>query len=283
MITALVSKKGGVGKSTTAVSLAAALALAGRRTLLIDLDSQASASLSLGVPRHLLAPSTADVLLRDMPAWRAVRATALPNLHLLTASADLHGVEEELTRMPEPASRLRRALVDLTPDYEITLIDCPATMSLITTNALVAADSFVLPVVPQYLALEGVQNLLEAIRRMHRRYGAVARLAGILLTMVDYRTRAGKENAARLRQLYGDRVFAVEVRTNVRLAEAPERGMTIFEYDARSSGARAYQLLSQEFLWRTAADGQPEVEQGPGPRRAEAYRFMGGSASATQR
>ncbi len=282
MITALVSKKGGVGKTTTAVSLAAALALAGRRTLLIDLDSQASASLSLGVPRHLLAPSTADVLLREMPAWRAVRATALPNLHLLTASADLHDVEEELTQMPDPAKRLQRALVDLTPDYEITLIDCPATMSLITTNALVAADSFMLPVVPQYLALEGVQNLLEGVRRMRHRYGTGARLAGIVLTMVDYRTRAGKENAARLRALYGDRVFAVEVRTNVRLAEAPERGLTIFEYDARSTGARAYQLLSQEFLWRTAADGQPEAQAGPGPRRAEAYRFPQSSASGPQ-
>ncbi len=273
MITALVSKKGGVGKTTTAVSLAAALALAGRRTLLIDLDSQASASLSLGVPRHLLAPSTADVLLRDMPAWRAVRATTVPNLHLLTASADLHGIEEELTRMPDPAQRLHRSLVDVTPDYEITLIDCPATMSLITTNALVAADTFILPVVPQYLALEGVQNLLESVRRMRRRYGASARLAGILLTMVDYRTRAGSENTARLRELYRDRIFAVEVRTNVRLAEAPERGVTIFEYDPRSTGARAYQLLSQEFLWRTAADGQPELQAGPGPRRAEAYRF----------
>ena len=283
MITALVSKKGGVGKSTTAVNLAAALALAGRRTLLIDLDSQASASLSLGVQRHLLAPSTADVLLRDMPAWRAVRATALPNLHLLTASADLHGIEEELARMPEPAKRLQRALVDLTPDYEITLIDCPATMSLITTNALVVADSFLVPVIPQYLALEGVQNLLEGVRRMRSRYGASVRLAGILLTMVDYRTRAGKENAVRLRELYGDRVFAIEVRTNVRLAEAPEQGLTIFEYDARSTGARAYQLLSQEFLWRTAADGQPEVQPGPGPRRAEAYRFMRPPAAGLQR
>jgi chromosome partitioning protein len=283
MITALVSKKGGVGKSTTAVSLAAALARTGRRTLLIDLDSQASASLSVGVPRHLLAPSTGDVLLRDLPAWRAVRATSQPNLHLLTASADLNGIEEELRRMPNPAQQLQRALVDLTPDYAVTLIDCPATMSLITTNALFAADSFILPVVPQYLALEGVQNVLESVRRMQRRYGASSRLAGILLTMVDYRTRAARENTTRLRDLYGDRVFAVEVRINVRLAEAPERGETIFEFDAASSGARAYQLLSQEFLWRTAADGQPQIQPGPGPRRAEAYRFIPPTAAALKR
>ena len=274
MITALVSKKGGVGKSTTAVNLAAALAMAGRRTLLIDLDSQASASLSLGVPRHLLGPSTADVLLRDMPAWRAVRATALPRLQLLTGSADLAGAEQELSEMPNPAKRLQRALVDLTPDYAATIIDCPASMSLLTANALVAADDFVLPVVPQYLAIEGVENLLDAVRRMRRRYGNSARLAGILLTMVDYRTRTGRENSKRLRELYGDRVFAVEVRINVRLAEAPERGQSIFEYDPSSTGARAYQLLSQEFLWRTAADGQPSAQTGPGPRRAEAYRFM---------
>ncbi len=255
MITALVSRKGGVGKTTTAVNLSAAFAARGRRTLLVDLDSQCSASLSLGVDRRALAPSSADLLLHGASAPEVIRPTTVPGLDLITSSVDLLSADVELGLTTGLRRRLRSALEPVRGRYDQILLDCPPSLSVMPQTALVAADNFVVPIVPQYLAVEGLQNLLDAVGRLGDRFGFAPKPLGIVLTMVDYRTREMRQQVDLVRRTFGDMVFAVEVRINVRLAEAPAAGQTIFDYDARSTGARAYGLLAEEMLLRAGAFG----------------------------
>lgn len=250
MIVALISKKGGVGKTTSAVSLAAAAGEQGRRVLLIDLDSQASASRSLGVDRGGLAPSLADVLMWDLPIHQAIRATGSPGLDLLTASADLVAADVELGKSGTPEQRLRRALEPVRDEYDLIFLDCPPSMSLLPVNALAAADAFVAPVVPQFLAIEGVESLLKAAARVRIHHNRDLEWLGLLLTMVDYRNNATRDNVARLRTAYGEAVFGVEIRINIRLAEAPEHGRTILQYDPHATGAEAYRLATEELQLR---------------------------------
>ena len=260
MITAVLNRKGGVGKTTTAVNIAAAVAAQGYKVLLIDLDSQASTSLSLGVPRWALAPSSADVLLNATPAMEAVRATRVMGLHLMTASTDLSSFDRELSILPNREGRLHTALRPIRNRYDYIFIDCPSVSSLAPLNALVAADYYIVPVVPHYLAIEGIRNLCASADRLLARLGVPTRLLGIVLTMVDYRAKATRQNVAQLREEFGNSVFAIEIRTNIRLAEAPAAGKTIFEFDDSSSGADAYRLVADEFLMRiqeqeASADG----------------------------
>jgi chromosome partitioning protein len=268
MITALVSRKGGVGKTTTAVNLGAALAAQGKRVLLVDLDPQSSASLSLGVPRDQLGPSSADVLLHNLPAWEAVRPTSTDNLSLMTASADLQRTDAELSVFSKKEGRLKAALAPLKDRYDHILLDCPSSLSLLPVNALVASNAFIVPASPQYLAITGVMNLIGAADRLAWTAGARTLPLGILLTMVDYRTKLTRRTVDRIRAEHGPLVFAMEIRINTRLAEAPEAGQTIFEYDPCATGAEAYRLLADEYLLRAGVverAGNPGNGASPGP------------------
>lgn len=251
MITALVSRKGGVGKTTTAVNLGAALAEKGQRVLLVDLDPQASASLSLGVPRERLSPSSADVLLGGTPLADVIRPTATKGLSVVTASIDLQRADSELGVFSKKESRLRSALTPLVERYDQILLDCPASLSILPVNALVASNAFIVPTTPQFLATAGVSNLIAAAERLTWTAGARTLPLGILLTMVDYRTKLTRKTVDRIRSEHGPLAFAIEVRINVRLAEAPEAGQTIFQYDPGATGAEAYRLLADEYLLRT--------------------------------
>ncbi|HEV3076452.1 MAG TPA: AAA family ATPase [Thermoanaerobaculia bacterium] len=250
MIIALISRKGGVGKTTTAVNLSAALARSGKRVLLVDLDSQASASLSLGVDRGALAPSVADVLAGAVAVAQTVRETATHGLHLITASVDLVHADADLARSRGREGRLRAALAPIAGAYDFIFLDCPPSLSLLPVNAVVASDAFLAPVVPQFLAASGITNLLAAAQRVAWDAGVRTRPLGVLLTMVDYRTRATRETIDLIRGELGTLVFAIEIRVNTRLAEAPRAGQTIFQFDPSATGAAAYQLLAEELLLR---------------------------------
>ncbi len=250
MIIALVSRKGGVGKTTTAVNLSAALAEQGRRVLLVDLDPQASASLSLGVPRERLSPSSADVLLGGAPLAGLIRPTATENLSLVTASIDLQRADSELGVYSRKESRLKSALAPVAERFDHILLDCPASLSILPVNALVASNAFIVPTTPQFLAAAGVTNLIASAERLSWTAGTRTLPLGILLTMVDYRTKQTRTTVDRIRAEHGPLVFAIEVRINTRLAEAPEAGQTIFQYDPKAKGAESYRLLADELLLR---------------------------------
>jgi chromosome partitioning protein len=248
--TAIVSAKGGVGKTTTSVNLGAALASLGHTVLVVDLDCQASASLSLGLQRHQFAPSAADVLLRNEPAGRAIRPTRQAGLWVLPASADLVSVEGDLNPSRGRERVLARALEPLRERFDHILIDCPPGLGLLSRNALVAADCFLVPAVPHFLAIEGIENLVEAVSRLDFRCQTRTPLVGIVSTLVDLRIRSVRENLERLRAVFASDVFVVEVRVNSRLAEAPAHGSTILEHDPSCVGANCHRLLAEEYAMR---------------------------------
>jgi chromosome partitioning protein len=252
-VVAIVSRKGGVGKTTSAVGLAAALAEQGRQVLLMDLDPQASASVSLGVDKRQLSPSAADLLLRDATASEVIRASETPRLDLVTSSIDLQAYEAETRYVSDQETVLRAKLAAIEGRYEVVVIDCPPALNLLSRNALAACTSYIVPVVPHFLAIEGIQATISAAERLRQRCAGRGRLLGILPTMVDYRTKLTRESLGEIRSTFGSDVFAVEIRTNVRLAEAPAAGQTILEYDGSSSGAGSYRLAAEELLLRLAS------------------------------
>lgn len=249
MILAVINNKGGTAKTTTAVNLAAALAIMRKgRTLLIDLDAQASASLSLGVDRASFKPSIADVVLEGRGLSAVIRPTSVDRLDLATGSPDLAEADVYLARTPGRERRLKDAIAPIRDGYEYVILDCPPSIGLLSVNALVAADAFIIPTPPEYLALEGLVGLFDAIELIRTGIGDVGGLMGILLTKVDHRRGVTGEIIQIIRGHYKGQVFHAEIPVNVRLVEAPSFGKTIFQYDSRSVGAEAYHQLADEII-----------------------------------
>ena len=248
-IIAVANQKGGVGKTTTAVNLAAALARTPKRVLLVDLDAQGNATMGSGVDKRDLATSSYDVLMQEQSADAAIVTTA-EGFDLLPGNGDLTAAEIELMDAQGREQRLKRALDPLRDNYDFILIDCPPALSLLTLNALTAADSILVPMQCEYYALEGLTALLQTIEALKGRLNPRLEVEGVLRTMFDVRNNLANAVSAELTHHFGDKVFRTIVPRNVRLAEAPSHGQSIVGYDKASRGAVAYLGLAGEILRR---------------------------------
>jgi chromosome partitioning protein len=247
-IIAICNQKGGVGKSTTAVNVGAYLALSGKRVLLIDLDAQGNATTACGIDRKQLHKDIYAVIIGDLLLAEAVRKTGIERLDLVPASLDLAGAEPYLMNLPERETTLKRLLEPILLSYDVVLFDCPPALGMITLNALVAANSTMIPVQCEYLALEGLNSLLQTINLIKQKLNPSLRVGGIVLTMTDFRVNLAKEVADEVKRYFKDMVFDTSIPRNVRLAESPSFGKPIHLYDPHSTGAMAYQLLTQEVI-----------------------------------
>ena len=258
---AVVNQKGGVGKTTTSVNLAASLAAMHRRVLLIDLDAQGNATMGVGVDKHTLGRSIYDVFIDDLPARSVVTATSVAGLSLIGANGDLTGLELTLSERPDRETRLREALALLQHDFDVVLVDCPPALNLSTLNALVAATGLLIPMQCEYYALEGLTALLETQSRIKEHLNPKLEIVGILRTMVDMRNSLTRDVTAQLHEYFGDQVFRTMIPRNVRLAEAPSHGLPALLYDAQSVGAKTYLALAGELIGRLS-QARPASEGG---------------------
>ena len=260
---AITNQKGGVGKTTTAINLAASLAAAEVPTLLVDCDPQANASSGLGVDPD--AGLTLYHGLRGEAAAAAlVRPTCMQGLDLIPASRDLVGLNLELVNEPEREQRLRQLLAPLQPQYGFILLDCPPALDLLNLNALVAADALIIPLQCEYFALEGVAQLVRTLEAVRGGFNPALEIAGVLFTQFDERTNLSRQVAESLRAHFGESIFKTVIPRNIRLAEAPSHGLPVLLYDLRSRGAESYLQLAHEVIDREQARATPAQSSGTG-------------------
>ena len=251
MIIAVANQKGGVGKTTTTINLATALAAAGQSVLVIDADPQGNASTGFGLDRRTRQASTYEVLLGQIAAEEAVRPTQIPGLTVMPSTPALSGAEIELIDVDRRSHRLAEAIASL-PPHDHVLIDCPPSLGLLTVNAFAAADAVLVPLQCEFFALEGLSQLLGTIERVRSNLNPRLSLLGIVLTMVDRRNRLTEHVSADVRAVMGNKVFTTVIPRNVRLSEAPSHGLPALLYDSRCAGSEAYVALARELLQRTA-------------------------------
>jgi chromosome partitioning protein len=249
-VIALANQKGGVGKTTTALNLSAALSMKGKKVLLIDSDPQGNASSGVGMFQSGTENSIYGCYLEKTAASKCVQKTNLKNMFILPASIDLVGVEVELVAMAEREKRLKAIIRTLTDDFDFIFIDCPPSLGLLTINALTAADSVLIPLQCEYFALEGLAQLISTIRKVKKGLNPGLFIEGLLLTMYDRRNRLTHTVAKEVSQHFHEQVFKTVIPRNVRLSESPSHGMTVLEYDKSCPGAKAYLKLGTELLRR---------------------------------